>query len=78
LGKVIDDQARRGGLSQNQLAILSGVPAPTLNQIINGKAAIDMEQLAKVADTLGVRASDLMELAEGKAAGGTSSEKQTG
>jgi len=66
LGGVIDALARKQHLSEEQLADLSGVPRPTLSQIIQGRCDIDTDQLYGVAKALGMKSSELLGDAEDK------------
>ena len=64
LGASIGLELEKQGLQQSDLAELVDIPEPTLSQMINGKRAIDMEQLAKAASGLGIPSWALMKQAE--------------
>ena len=44
VGEYIQDELSARGMKQSELAALSGVPAPILNNIIKGKRGITAEQ----------------------------------
>jgi transcriptional regulator with XRE-family HTH domain len=52
-----------GNISQNQLAILTGIPRNTLNRKING-GVFDFDELTKVASVLKKKLSSIIALAE--------------
>ncbi|MCL2803759.1 MAG: helix-turn-helix domain-containing protein [Micrococcales bacterium] len=51
-------------MTQSRLAELSGIPDPTLSQIVNGRRAIDAEQVNRIAKALKRRPSYLWQQAE--------------
>lgn len=63
---VAELRAQRGrvGWSRAKLARESGVPLPTLRSIENGTAAIDLQQMEKLASAMGTTITALMGPAE--------------
>jgi transcriptional regulator with XRE-family HTH domain len=51
---------QKRGLTQEQLALKSGVTRPILNEVENGKRGLLFERLYDIAEALDVPASELM------------------
>jgi len=47
-------------MTQTKLAAAIGIPQPSLSARLRGVVAFDVNELAKVAQALGVRAADLL------------------
>ena len=60
VGKRIRELRVERGLTQEQLAHLSGVTRPILNSVENGRRGLLFERLYDIADALNVPASELM------------------
>jgi transcriptional regulator with XRE-family HTH domain len=53
LGQVLRDARQRAGVSQKQLAIRTGIAAPSLSRIENGRESPSFERLATCLEALG-------------------------
>lgn len=53
LGQVLRDARRRAGVSQRQLAIRTGIAAPSLSRIENGHESPSYERFAACLEALG-------------------------
>lgn len=63
LGLVMKRLLHANNISQNQLAILTGIPRNTLNRKING-GVFDFDELTKIASVLKKKLSSIIALAE--------------
>ena len=64
LKSIIESARIRNGVSQRELAKLSGINRSTLNDIINGKIKkVDVDSLKKIAETLDLSLTKLLEVA---------------
>lgn len=54
IGKRIAELRQSRGLSQNQLAELSGIKQPNLNHIEKGRYAVTLDTLTKISSALGM------------------------
>lgn len=57
LGQVLRDARRRGGISQKQLAIRTGIAAPAISRIENGHESPSFERFATCLEALGFEPS---------------------
>jgi len=64
VGQVLSELRRRSGIDQAELANSVGVTQSTWSRIENGASALTIEQLAIAADALGVKRSEILELAD--------------
>jgi transcriptional regulator with XRE-family HTH domain len=53
LGQVLRDARRRAGISQKRLAIRTGIAAPALSRIENGRESPSFERLTTCLEALG-------------------------
>jgi hypothetical protein len=53
LGRVLRDARRRAGVSQGQLAIRTGIAAPSISRIENGRESPSFERFASCMEALG-------------------------
>jgi transcriptional regulator with XRE-family HTH domain len=53
LGQVLRDARRRAGISQKQLAIRTGIAAPSISRIENGHESPSFERLTACLEALG-------------------------
>ncbi len=53
LGQVLRDARRRAGISQKQLAIRTGIAAPAISRIENGRESPSFERLVTCLEALG-------------------------
>jgi transcriptional regulator with XRE-family HTH domain len=53
LGQILKDARRRAGVSQRQLAIRTGIAAPSLSRIENGHESPSYERFAACLEALG-------------------------
>lgn len=60
VGRRIRELRQKRGLTQEQLALKSGVTRPILNEVENGKRGLLFERLYDIAEALEVPASELM------------------
>jgi transcriptional regulator with XRE-family HTH domain len=60
VGRRIRDLRVERGITQEKLALDSGVTRPILNSVENGRRGILFERLYDIAEALGVPASELM------------------
>ncbi|MCV7355343.1 helix-turn-helix domain-containing protein [Mycolicibacterium fluoranthenivorans] len=60
VGRRIRELRQKRGLTQEQLALKSGVTRPILNEVENGKRGLLFERLYDIAEALDVPASELM------------------
>lgn len=60
VGRQIRELRQTRGLTQEQLALKSGVTRPILNEVENGKRGLLFERLYDIAEALDVPASELM------------------
>lgn len=60
VGRRIRELRQKRGLTQEQLALRSGVTRPILNEVENGKRGLLFERLYDIAEALDVPASELM------------------
>ncbi|MEU0498592.1 helix-turn-helix transcriptional regulator [Mycobacterium sp. NPDC006124] len=60
VGRRIRELRQKRGLTQEQLALKSGVTRPILNEVENGKRGLLFERLYDIAEALDVQASELM------------------
>lgn len=67
-GATIRDNRRRLGITQSQLAMLSGVSEKTLGEIERGSTAVQLSSLLKVLSSLGIELT-FSEAPEGTASG---------
>ncbi len=58
---LIDEKIKEKGLTRKEVALLTGISPSHLTNIINGVRGCDMELLAKIADSLGVSVTSLIE-----------------
>ena len=64
VGQVLSELRRRSGIDQAELADFVGVTQSTWSRIENGASALTIEQLAIAADALGIKRSEILELAD--------------
>jgi transcriptional regulator with XRE-family HTH domain len=64
VGQVLTELRRCSGIDQSKLADSVGVTQSTWSRIENGASALTIEQLAIAADVLGVKRSEILELAD--------------
>lgn len=57
LGRVLRDARLRTGVSQKQLAVRTGIAAPALSRIENGRESPSFERLTSCLEALGFEAS---------------------
>ncbi len=68
LGKILRDARHRAGVSQRQLAIRTGIAAPSISRIENGRESPSFERFAACLEALGFEpAVELRELAGSEA-----------
>ena len=53
LGRILRDARRRAGVSQSQLSIRTGIAAPSLSRIENGRESPSFERFAACLEALG-------------------------
>lgn len=64
LNNIVENARIAKGISQRELAKLSGIGRSTLNDIINGKIKkIDVDSLKKIAETLDLSLTNLLKVA---------------
>lgn len=61
-GEVIKDELVYRGISQRRLASEIGIPASQLNEVLNGKRALNAEMALLIGQALGVEATPLLVL----------------
>jgi DNA-binding Xre family transcriptional regulator len=62
----IKEVATQKGIIQSKLQIMAGVTPPLLNRYWNNKTStIDLRELTKIANALGVQPGELLEIEEG-------------
>ena len=64
VGRNVRQLRQAKGLTQEQLALESGVTRPIINAVESGKRGLLYERLFDIADALGVPASELMKDSE--------------
>ena len=64
-GEVLAEEIAARGISQMQLASLLGLPAPVLDDVITGKAAVTHEIATMLFQVLGIEASYWINLEAG-------------
>ena len=69
VGQVLCELRRKAGKDQSQLSDAVGVTQSTWSRIEAGTSALTIEQLAIAAGYLGVKASDILKLADQSAEG---------
>lgn len=57
VGEYINDDLTAMGLTQKELSLRTGIPAPHINQIIKGKRRITAEQSIAIAQIMGYEES---------------------
>ena len=57
LAQVLRDARRRAGISQKQLAVRTGIAAPSISRIENGHESPSFERLATCLEALGLEPS---------------------
>ena len=68
LGQILRDARRRAGVSQRELAIRSGIAAPSVSRIENGRESPSFERFATCMEALGFEPSvELHELGNSQA-----------
>ena len=68
LGQILRDARRRAGVSQRQLAIRTGIAAPSISRVENGHESPSFERFAACLGALGFEPSvELHELAGSRA-----------
>ena len=68
LGQILRDARRRAGVSQRQLAIRTGIAAPSISRIENGRESPSFERFAACLEALGFEPTvELRELSGSRA-----------
>lgn len=68
LGQILREARRRAGVSQSRLAIRTGIAAPSISRIENGRESPSFERFATLLQALGFEPSiELRELAGSRA-----------
>lgn len=63
---VIEDRMTAAGLTQTSMSALTGIPPATLNRTLRGHRAVDVDELWRIADALGVKVSTITRDAEAR------------
>lgn len=63
-GRILVNLRKNGGIGQDELAEAIGITQSTLSRVERGESALTVDQLAKAARKLGIKASKILDLAD--------------